>query len=237
MSSAAPSTWVVYKFGGSSVANAECFDRVATIVESQSNRRIAVVLSACKGVTDGLLKLVTLAEGQDKREVAAADLRAPNRLPRRVARVVGEYWPNLITTAWTSKVLRTTQVMRTHGQHVRDKVSGTVNLVTVCSAATLSWPPAQSGWVGACLRTGRVGSARPYPMAASDDWPARCPPMPRRWSSPATLPRPSGIQITLGRNGGFPPDLWCPLSASEIRYGPTWTECCLPIRAASRTRR
>src|ERR1700704_2977453 len=66
MSSVAPSTWVVYKFGGSSVANADCFARVAAIVESQSRHRIAVVLSACKGVTDGLLQLVALAERQDE---------------------------------------------------------------------------------------------------------------------------------------------------------------------------
>ncbi len=108
MSSAAPSTWVVYKFGGSSVANAECFDRVATIVESQSQRRIAVVLSACKGVTDGLLQLVTLAEAQD--EAWRLQLQDLAQAPRTnclgaAARGVGGRVPrlNLITTAWTSK--------------------------------------------------------------------------------------------------------------------------------------
>jgi aspartokinase/homoserine dehydrogenase 1 len=57
--------WVVHKFGGSSVADAECFQRVATILESQPQTRLAVVLSACRGVTDALLRLVTLAENQD----------------------------------------------------------------------------------------------------------------------------------------------------------------------------
>ncbi len=60
-----PATWVVHKFGGSSVADADCFRRVATIVESFPNPRIAVVLSACRGVTDALLNLVDLAEAQD----------------------------------------------------------------------------------------------------------------------------------------------------------------------------
>ena len=57
--------WVVHKFGGSSVADARCFERVAGIVEAQMvpaaaaapqpRPRLAIVLSACKGVTDACL--------------------------------------------------------------------------------------------------------------------------------------------------------------------------------------
>jgi len=57
--------WIVHKFGGSSVADAACFRRVAEIVESSPNPREAVVLSACRGVTDALLGLVALAEKPD----------------------------------------------------------------------------------------------------------------------------------------------------------------------------
>ena len=57
--------WVVHKFGGSSVADADCFRRVAAILDSLPGARLAVVLSACRGVTDALLKLVELAERQD----------------------------------------------------------------------------------------------------------------------------------------------------------------------------
>jgi len=61
--------WIVHKFGGSSVADADCFRRVADIVEgapearleSSPNPREAVVLSACRGVTDSLLNLVAHA--------------------------------------------------------------------------------------------------------------------------------------------------------------------------------
>jgi bifunctional aspartokinase / homoserine dehydrogenase 1 len=60
-----PDPWVVHKFGGSSVADADCFRKVAAILESAPAARLAVVLSACKGVTDGLLRLVALAERQD----------------------------------------------------------------------------------------------------------------------------------------------------------------------------
>src|SRR3984893_2882473 len=54
--------WIVHKFGGYSVADAGCFRRVAEIVEASPNPREAVVLSACRGVTDALLALVALAE-------------------------------------------------------------------------------------------------------------------------------------------------------------------------------
>ena len=59
-------SWVVHKFGGSSVADADCFRRVADIIESQPPGPQGIVLSACRGVTDALLKLVQLAEQQDE---------------------------------------------------------------------------------------------------------------------------------------------------------------------------
>ncbi len=60
-----PTAWVVHKFGGSSVADADCFKRVANILETLPPGRLGVVLSACKGVTDALLGLVARAEAQD----------------------------------------------------------------------------------------------------------------------------------------------------------------------------
>src|SRR5579862_2766467 len=66
--------WVVHKFGGSSVADADCFRRVAAILDSLPPGPLGVVLSACRGVTDALLRLVDLAERQD--ETFRADLAA-----------------------------------------------------------------------------------------------------------------------------------------------------------------
>jgi bifunctional aspartokinase / homoserine dehydrogenase 1 len=70
--------WVVHKFGGSSVADADCFRRVAAILDSLPSQRLGVVLSACRGVTDALLRLVSLAEGQDdgyRGEIASLRVR------------------------------------------------------------------------------------------------------------------------------------------------------------------
>jgi aspartokinase/homoserine dehydrogenase 1 len=60
--------WRVHKFGGSSVADAACMERVAKIIEADPAPRKAVVLSACRGVTDALLTLVSMAE-QDAPEL------------------------------------------------------------------------------------------------------------------------------------------------------------------------
>src|SRR5689334_17848475 len=58
--------WVVYKFGGSSVADAECFRKVAAIVESRPPGPLAVVLSASRGITDALWRMAALAQARDE---------------------------------------------------------------------------------------------------------------------------------------------------------------------------
>jgi aspartokinase/homoserine dehydrogenase 1 len=67
--------WRVFKFGGSSVADAACMERVAVIVENEPAGRLAVVLSASKGVTDALLGLVASAERQEDTGEALEALR------------------------------------------------------------------------------------------------------------------------------------------------------------------
>jgi aspartokinase/homoserine dehydrogenase 1 len=57
--------WYVHKFGGSSLANAECFDRVANLLLDFSHDRVGVVVSAMGGMTDALLNLAVLAEQDD----------------------------------------------------------------------------------------------------------------------------------------------------------------------------
>ena len=56
--------WRVHKFGGSSVKTADRMARVAEVLHHEATPRMAVVLSACGGVTDALLQLVATAERQ-----------------------------------------------------------------------------------------------------------------------------------------------------------------------------
>jgi len=54
--------WQVHKFGGSSLADAQCFRRVADILMAPPPVRQAVIVSALGGMTDALLTLVAAAE-------------------------------------------------------------------------------------------------------------------------------------------------------------------------------
>ncbi|HTT05609.1 MAG TPA: bifunctional aspartate kinase/homoserine dehydrogenase I [Steroidobacteraceae bacterium] len=130
--------WVVHKFGGSSVADAACFERVAAIVESERAHegsadsaplRLGIVLSACKGVTDRLLELVALAERQDDgwqtrleplRE-RHADIAEALLTPTAAAEYLSEFDQDLKGIAG---VLQTTRMMRSAAQTVHDLVAG-----------------------------------------------------------------------------------------------------------------
>jgi aspartokinase/homoserine dehydrogenase 1 len=122
--------WWVHKFGGSSVADADCFRRVASIVEQDPHERLAVVLSACRGVTDQLLGLVAAAERRDEaacREgLAALEARhvglAGELLDgERAAAYAGDLRADL---ADIQGILHTVALIRAAAGHVRDLVSG-----------------------------------------------------------------------------------------------------------------
>ncbi len=57
--------WKIHKFGGSSLADATCFKRVAGIVGGMPYKRIGVVVSAMRGMTNQLLEMASKAEGAD----------------------------------------------------------------------------------------------------------------------------------------------------------------------------
>jgi len=59
------SRWVIHKFGGSSLGDADCFRRVAGLLLERTDSRVGVVVSAMGGMTDALLHLATLAERDD----------------------------------------------------------------------------------------------------------------------------------------------------------------------------
>src|ERR671922_813678 len=69
-------TWTVHKFGGTSVADASCFRRVAAIVAAERGGNLAIVVSAMKGVTDDLLGLVDKASRREPVEATLKALRA-----------------------------------------------------------------------------------------------------------------------------------------------------------------
>lgn len=133
MTATAHAPWVVHKFGGSSVADAACFRRVAAIVESWPQGRPAcrqgVVLSACKGVTDALLKLVSQAETQDLGYRAGLDA-----LRSRHAAIAGELLSPEAAALYLSAfdrdrhdiegILDTVRLTRSAARNISDLIAG-----------------------------------------------------------------------------------------------------------------
>ncbi|HEU4618163.1 MAG TPA: bifunctional aspartate kinase/homoserine dehydrogenase I, partial [Gammaproteobacteria bacterium] len=67
--------WIVHKFGGTSLADAACFRRVADIVTRPAAQNVAVVVSAMRGTTDHLLGLIDRAARREPVEEMIAAMR------------------------------------------------------------------------------------------------------------------------------------------------------------------
>jgi aspartokinase/homoserine dehydrogenase 1 len=121
--------WIVHKFGGSSVADAGCFRRVAEIVEASPNPREAVVLSACRGVTDALLGLVVLAEKPDGDFPPAIEALKQRHIELAAALISKEacerYNAQLETDCRDiAGMLQTVRLIRSSTYSMRDVISG-----------------------------------------------------------------------------------------------------------------
>src|SRR6187402_1069782 len=124
-----PTAWVVHKFGGSSVADAECFRRVANILETLPPGRLGVVLSACRGVTDALLGLVSRAEAQD--DAWRGDLDALRTRHNTIAEALLTPDARQLYMAGFDRdrhdiegILHTVKLTRSAAQNVRDLIAG-----------------------------------------------------------------------------------------------------------------
>ena len=121
--------WRVHKFGGSSVADAACMERVARILEDDPRTRVAAVLSACRGVTDALLALVSAAERQEdgdagrleairQRHLIIAETLLPAADAADYVRELGRNCEDL------AGILQTVRLLRIGSPVVRDLVAG-----------------------------------------------------------------------------------------------------------------
>lgn len=81
--------WQVHKFGGSSLADAACFRRVADILLTGTAQRQAVVVSAMGGMTDALLNVVATAESSPA-DIAAGLAAIADRYRVTVAELLGD---------------------------------------------------------------------------------------------------------------------------------------------------
>src|SRR5215470_10793557 len=125
------SEWVVHKFGGTSVANAERYRAAAEIVlASEPDERVGVIVSAMSGVTNELIKTVELAARHD-----SSFLTSLTNLERRHLETIAELQLGSAQTESLSKtiaydfdaleeVLRGVWITRLQSERIIEFVSG-----------------------------------------------------------------------------------------------------------------
>jgi bifunctional aspartokinase / homoserine dehydrogenase 1 len=232
--------WVVHKFGGSSVADANCFKRVADILEQQPSARLAVVLSACKGVTDSLISLVAMAERQDPTVGSALQaLRDRHQL------IADSLLDKTAANDWLAGfdkdkadlagILQTTSLMRSAAQNVRDLVAGFGELWSTSLFVTYLTARRQNAgnnrpvrWLDArqcvVVEWGALGPAIQWDASHAHTGETGVADFNGTLIIPGFVARtPSGVQTTLGRNGSdFSASIFgALLDASEIHI---WTD-------------
>ncbi len=149
--------WKIHKFGGSSLADAACFRRVAGLVLERADERLGIVVSAMGGMTDALLGLAALAEQDDEAYVERLDAigrryaDAAEALLDGVRRVA-------VLDAWAADaqdirdVLKAISLVRSAPQRSRDVVSGYGEIwsARLLAALLATRDPARSGrWLDA----------------------------------------------------------------------------------------
>ncbi|WP_210398978.1 bifunctional aspartate kinase/homoserine dehydrogenase I [Steroidobacter denitrificans] len=205
--------WRVHKFGGSSVADAVCMERVARILEQDPHPRMGIVLSACRGVTDTLLGVVAAAERREdvtgrieelrRRHETIADTLLPEEARQEFMSLLTQDCRDI------ASILHTISLIRFSSQMVRDLVAGYGEIwSTRLFSAYLRHRgrrPGQVQWVDArevvVVEWGSLGPGVRW--TESQENMDRLVP-----SGPATLiitgfiaRDPKGLQTTLGRNG------------------------------------
>ncbi len=121
--------WILHKFGGSSLADADCFRRVAGLLLDRDDTHVGVVVSAMGGMTDALLNLAVLAEQDD--DSFSAELAAIGERYTKTARELLEGEPLVeLLDSWSADangiidVLKAIALVKSAPQRSRDVVAG-----------------------------------------------------------------------------------------------------------------
>jgi aspartokinase/homoserine dehydrogenase 1 len=225
--------WNVHKFGGTSLADADCYRRVATIVAAQPDASQAVVVSAIGGMTDVLLALVSAASSQAEVAPQLATLR--DRYHGIVSELLADRGVPLMDQmerdlADVKSVLTALALVKSASHRSRDLVAGfgelwSARLLTAVLAA-------QQGRPVMLIDARDVLRVVPSEMGPAVQWEdsktalAGC--LDPHFDGIAVITgfiarTPDGLQTTLGRNGSdFSASIFAALlEAAEINI---WTD-------------
>lgn len=206
--------WKIHKFGGSSLADAACFQRVAGIVMALPETRLGVVVSAMGGMTDALLNLAALAEQDDSAFEAELNTIGERYAATAKALLRGDALVSVLD-AWgkdaddVRDVLKAVALVKSAPQRSRDVVAGYGEIwsARLLAAYLAQEAPGRGGtWVDA-REVVRVSENELGPAVLWGDSQARFNRVvPADFAGIAVITGfiasdENGLQTTLGRNG------------------------------------
>ena len=228
--------WKIHKFGGSSLADADCFRRVAGLLLGFPDACVGVVVSAMGGMTDALLHLAVLAERDDRRFYAELNAIGERYATTARALVNDELLVNVLDD-WSSdaedikNVLQAVALVKSAPQRSRDVVAGYGEIWSArLLAALLAQEDAARGgtWIDArkiiTVRETELGpsvqwevSRKHFAANVADDFKGIA------VITGFIASDEEGLQTTLGRNGSdYSASIFAALSrASELSI---WTD-------------
>jgi len=207
-------TCVVHKFGGTSLADADCFRQVAKIVTARPEKQRLIVVSAMAGITDQLVNAVHVA---GKRDLGYRDIMA--RVGARHRKTITELLPSddagRLCEALTrdlaiiEEVLHVTTVLHGYSRNGLELVSGYGEVWSAqILAALLQREDPDIDWLDAreVLTVSRTESGAdvmwPESHARADAWVAQRGQMPNTVIITGFVASTEdGLAATLGRNG------------------------------------
>jgi len=208
------SPWKIHKFGGSSLLNADCFERAAGLLLDYPDERIGVVVSAMAGMTDALLNLAILAEQDD--DAFGSSLAEIGERYSEVAKqtIQGELLVGVLD-AWSQDaedikdVLKAVALVKSAPQRSRDVVAGYGEIWSArLLAALLERRSAERG--GTWIDARKVITVRQTELGPTVLWDTSQAKfdeiLPANFSGIAVITGfiasdEEGLQTTLGRNG------------------------------------
>lgn len=222
--------WKIHKFGGSSLADSSCFERVAGLLAEMPEQRLGIVVSAMGGMTDKLLRLTSIAERDDR--AYSDELQQIGERYSRTARellkgnlLVGilDQWSQ--DAASIDDTLRKIAKAKSAAQRSRDIVAGFGEIWSARLLAALLASKLGSDRAGRWIDARDVITVRHSELGPSVLWDIAQ----RNWTS--VLPSnpgnllvmtgfiardEQGLQTTLGRNGSdFSAAIFAALTAAE----------------------
>ena len=204
--------WVVHKFGGTSLADAERYRNVAAIMRAQEGERKAVIVSAMHKVTDALIELVDLAKARDDAYLARADAlkaRHVEAVKSLLPPEVRQHFFDVLESDFKDikEVLRGVYLSRTYSDRTLELIAGHGEL---WSAQLLNAHLNATGIASSWLDARTLLTVEPGDTSVSVDW-ERSKSQTAEWLKELktdwvvitgfVASTPEGIPTTLKRNG------------------------------------